>query len=175
MEFTLQNPLRTSGAIICDIGPFTYPSTLSKSGIYRQLVGLQSLNIENGKISYESIKSKISTLIGPAAPFFLTNIVKSEDTRSGYKWRCNLAAICSEYANMIDWIPTKETHTPYRGKVRVIAGLRSDFVMGKEMGGYLEWFPGMDLERDVRWVDAGHWLHAEKPKEFIEEVEGFIG
>ena len=61
MELALSNPARTSGAIICDIGPFNYPRTLAKSENYRQLTSLRSLNIENGKMSYETIKSKVKT------------------------------------------------------------------------------------------------------------------
>lgn len=74
------------------------------------------------------------------------------------------------------WTPaeTNPEGSTFGKKVRVIAGTKSKYVLPEKLNQYLKWFPGMDLRKDVRWVEAGHWLHSEKPKEFLEQTDGFM-
>jgi pimeloyl-ACP methyl ester carboxylesterase len=38
-----------------------------------------------------------------------------------------------------------------------------------------EVFPELDIVNDAAFIeDAGHWVHSERPNEFIEEVAKFI-
>ena len=110
------------------------------------------------------------------ANFWLNNVTQHSDP-GRYKWKCNLEIIFQEYPDLVGWVPDESLMGKggYGGKVRLVAGRRSDYVTAVGMEGFGKWFPGFDAQRDVRWLDCGHWVQAEKPKEFVESIKGFIG
>ena len=60
----------------------------------------------------------------------------------------------------------------YEGPTLVIAGGRSDYIRPEHHSGFSALFPAA---RFATVAGAGHWLHAEKPNEFLALLEPFLG
>jgi pimeloyl-ACP methyl ester carboxylesterase len=82
-------------------------------------------------------------------------------------WRFNLKTITELYDNIGVVVPNYKSST----KTLIINGEKSNYVSEKDK---------LDFEKrftNVRFktiLNAGHWLHAEKPKEFFEAVIEFL-
>ena len=99
--------------------------------------------------------------------FLLQNLIPDEQ-----RWRINVqalreAALTDAYAGFPELPPAPPTLP-----VRVIAGSRSSYCTTPEQRAAIEhFFPG--AEPETKFMDAGHWVHAEKPKEFVQLVDEF--
>ena len=111
--------------------------------------------------------------IGVEAPgtraFLMQNLVPDEQ-----RWRLNLpalreAAATDVYAGFPASLPPAPADLP----VRFISGTESWYAITPEHRGAIEaLFPGAEAE--TQWVQgAGHWVHAERPKEFVALVDDF--
>ncbi|KAF8755091.1 Alpha beta-hydrolase [Rhizoctonia solani] len=63
--------------------------------------------------------------------------------------------------------PGKET---WNGATLFVKGAKSKYINRRNMGVMEQFFPNMKLET----LDTGHWVHAEKPQEFVELVSNFV-
>ncbi|TKR93301.1 hypothetical protein L596_007784 [Steinernema carpocapsae] len=100
--------------------------------------------------------------------FLLTNLV-SDDNGSRLKWKLNLDAI-EEFLSHI----TSQTLTSgsFGGSALFQSGARSDYIAPQDYPVIKNLFPNATF--DVI-PDAGHWVHAEQPKLFIDSVVRFLG
>lgn len=76
------------------------------------------------------------------------------------------------YGDMINWVPKQDL--TYKNHTRVIAGTNSTFVDHEDLSVWTKYFPNLNLQDDFHWIEAGHWVHFEKPKEFIHSLRGFV-
>ena len=60
----------------------------------------------------------------------------------------------------------------FTGEVLFLSGGDSDYVQADHQARILTLFPSATFERIE---GAGHWLHAQKPREFEAAVSGFLG
>ena len=60
----------------------------------------------------------------------------------------------------------------FEGEVLFLHGANSDYVQQAHHAKILDLFPNARFEAIE---GAGHWLHAEKPREFEAVVRGFLG
>lgn len=56
------------------------------------------------------------------------------------------------------------------GPTLFVKGDRSNYINRRNIPVCREFFPNMVLET----LDAGHWVHAERPMEFVELVDKFV-
>ncbi|KAG9085967.1 hypothetical protein FRC06_003333 [Ceratobasidium sp. 370] len=65
-------------------------------------------------------------------------------------------------------------HTPgqeiWEGPVLFVKGAKSKYINRRNTPVMEQYFPNMKLEI----LDAGHWVHAEKPNEFVDVVSKFV-
>ena len=61
----------------------------------------------------------------------------------------------------------KNIHTEYQSYPR-----RSSYITPEHAPAMHAFFPGAEAD-GPRMVEAGHWVHAERPDEFVALVEGF--
>ncbi|KAK6642162.1 hypothetical protein RUM44_013885 [Polyplax serrata] len=99
--------------------------------------------------------------------FLLTNLVEGEDGK--YKWRVNLDAITSNFSTNISNFPT--LNSTYSGPTLFIGGTNSDYLLKEEEKEILKLFPRAHF---TYIQDAGHWVHSEKPEEFLKLVNAFV-
>lgn len=100
------------------------------------------------------------------------NIVPVEDEPGAYRWRLNLPAIRDFYQSNLS-TEIKEVH--WKGLCTVICGSRSHYVNQSKIEEFRSVFADLDYDRDVHFIrGAGHWLHADKPVEFTEQLASFL-
>ena len=98
--------------------------------------------------------------------FFLQSLdLKSEN---GPRWRLNLDALEAEMTKIVGWPGTSGR---FERPTLFLTGANSHYVRPEHRETIRALFPAA---RFARIPDAGHWLHAEKPREFEETVRVFL-
>jgi len=99
--------------------------------------------------------------------FLLQNLVFGD---GGPRWQLNLEIIAASMERLIGF-PFTPGEARYGGPTLFIAGGASDYVGPGHRDAIRAFFPAARIET----IDgAGHWLHAEKPKEFIKIATRFL-
>jgi esterase len=99
--------------------------------------------------------------------FLLQNLVKTD---AGFVWRVNLEALAANMAELLGF-PTPASDAAYVGPTLFIAGGRSKYVQPEHRPLIERLFPSAE---HVVIPGAGHWLHAERPAEFLAHVRRFL-
>src|SRR5690242_7751047 len=98
--------------------------------------------------------------------FLLTNLISLEE--GGFKWRINLDGIEKALPELRNFPPTK--HKSFNHNTLFIGGTQSNYIKEEHHSTIKTVFPHSKIEM----VDAGHWVHAEKPDIFVNLVTEFF-
>lgn len=161
MQIALSYPKRVNKLLISDIAPVKYEHHHSK--IFK---GLNAINLNQVKTrgQAELILKDYEDDAGIRL-FLLTNLVRDDD--GGFKWRLNLAALEHQY----DYIADAPQGINYDGETLFVRGELSDYIDDQYVPETLEIFTNARIETIT---GGGHWLHAQKPKEFSEILLNFL-
>jgi pimeloyl-ACP methyl ester carboxylesterase len=99
--------------------------------------------------------------------FLMKGLYRKDDNQ--FSWRFNLNDIITNYENILSF--ESKDGAIFEGQTLFIRGEKSNYIQDKDRSQMLKMFPNMQLETIL---GAGHWLHAEKPKEFIDLVKEFL-
>ena len=162
MEFAIKHPDVLDKLIVVDIAPKYYP-------VHHQSV-LQALetvdfSIVKTRKQAEEILSKYISDFG-TKQFLLKNIYWKENGEMA--WRFNLKVIAEQIENVGE---ATKSDTICDVSALFIRGEESKYILDSDMNLIQEIFTHNMLETIA---DAGHWVHAEKPKEFFETVMKFV-
>lgn len=97
------------------------------------------------------------------APFLLQSL-----DLAGRRWRVNLDALA---ANMGTVVGFPEVQGRFEGPVLFLSGKESTYVLPEHRGRIKELFP---KARFARIKGAGHWVHADRPRETEAAVRAFL-
>jgi esterase len=97
--------------------------------------------------------------------FLLKNLYRNE--LGSFAWRMNLKGIVKQIEN----IGEESNGIPFQKPTLFLRGQNSTYIQEKDHKRIFELFPNAQL-RTV--AGAGHWVQAEKPREFVEEVFRFL-
>lgn len=99
--------------------------------------------------------------------FALQNLVPApKGSAVKWRWRLNLDVLNASGETMSQF-KLDAPPRPYVGPTVFLRGTKSEYVIPEVHGPLIQaLFPGAAIES----IEAGHWLHAEKPKEFIDSV-----
>ena len=165
MELALNHPHRIKRLIIVDIAPVSYPS--STEGHDKIFAAMDA--IDTGKLqSRKEADEKMQPYVEEAGirQFLLTNLYKKGDGRFG--WRLNLEALKMHYGELRKGI---ESEHPYEKEVLFIKGAASDYIGQENAKDIFALFPSAHIKTVM---EAGHWVHAEKPQAFQSIVLNFL-
>ena len=95
---------------------------------------------------------------------FFTQSLDVENKR----WRLNLDTLEREMPHILAFPPLDG---PWEGATLFLTGANSDYVQAQHRPQIKALFP---KARFAKIPDAGHWLHAEKPREFEATVRAFL-
>lgn len=162
MLFALHYPELLDKLVVVDMAPKYYP-------LHHQtvLAGLHAVNFDEVKTRRDA-EQRMSEFINDEGTkqFLLKNIYWKEDGR--LDWRFNLKVISEHMEAVGEATPTDDTcEVP----TLFLRGERSNYVLEEDKPLIHELFPRSMVESIP---DAGHWIHAEKPKEFFEAVMEFV-
>jgi len=165
MELALQHPQFIEKLVVVDIAPVAYPDRLdSHKGI---IDGMKALNLSEVKNRGEA-DIFLAPYIEeePTRKFILTNLVHTKE--GGYKWRLNLDAIEKNYGNLRE----KPTGIgTYESAILFVKGALSDYIKPENEAEILDLFPNAQVKIIMQ---AGHWLHVDKPQAFQKIVSDFL-
>ena len=162
MHFALAYPERVEALVVVDIAPKPYSPR--HTALFDALRGL-----DLG--AYRS-RAEIDAALRPQIPsdgirnFLLKNLQR--DGQGGYGWRMNLEGIYRHYDRLNGVLEADGT---FEGPTLFVRGGASDYVADEDREVIVSFFPDAEI---VTIDGAGHWVHAEKPKEFAEVVLGFL-
>ena len=99
--------------------------------------------------------------------FLLKNIYWKDEGNTQMAWRFNLEAITKNYDNIGVTVPNFKSVT----KTLIINGEKSNYISEQDKLDFKTRFSDVQFETIL---NAGHWVHAEKPNEFFEVVLNFL-
>lgn len=163
MALALTRPELVEALIVVDIAPIAYAHT--------HLSYVQAMRAVD--LSRISRRSEADPMLADAVPdpmmrsFLLQNLVVEDGAA---RWRLNLPVIEREMPALTGW-PDDWPHASHDGPALFLRGGASDYVPPESRPVIERLFPAADLQAVE---GAGHWLHAEKPAEFLAAVAGWL-
>lgn len=171
MYFAKQQPPYIEKLIVVDIAPRFYP--IHHDTIIKALETLPLETIKTRKEA-ETLLRKSITDEG-TLQFLLKNMYWTGDgEQARLNWRFNLPVISANIEQVGE--PTPSTSQEYISIVKTIPtlfirGEKSNYIQQKDEVDIYTHFPNSSL---TTITDAGHWVHAEKPKDFFETTLTFL-
>jgi pimeloyl-ACP methyl ester carboxylesterase len=162
MTFAVKFPHKVGKLVVADIAPRYYAPHHQEI-----LEALDALPIGNLGSRKEAETLFMERLRDPAtAQFLLKNLYPRDE--GGYAWRFNLPSIAANIASV-----GEELDEVYRFEkpALFIRGSKSDYIKDSDIHRIENQFPKASV---VTIEGAGHWIHAEKPRLFLETVLGFL-
>ncbi|MEL6477983.1 MAG: alpha/beta fold hydrolase [Pseudomonadota bacterium] len=163
MALAVSRPGLVAGLIVADIAPVAYDH--SHEGYIDAMREVD--------LSAVSRRSDADPLLARAIPekmlraFLLQNLIVEGGTA---RWRLNLDALKDSLPTLMAW-PATWPHSDYDGPTLFLHGSASDYVTEDMHPSIRRMFPAAEF---VTLDGAGHWLHAERPAEFLSALTGWL-
>lgn len=148
--------------VVADIAPVAYSHDQT-----RHIQAMRGLDLTDLHSRGEADR-RLSAVIDDAGlrAFFLQSLdLKAE---GGPRWRLNFEVLMAEMPKIVGWPGTPGT---FDGPTLFLTGADSHYVRPEYREAMRAQFP---RARFAKLMGAGHWLHAEKPREFEEAVRVFL-
>jgi pimeloyl-ACP methyl ester carboxylesterase len=162
MLFSSLNSGLVSKLLVADISPRFYP-------VHHDIIleGLSALDFETIKSRGEADKV-LSTYVSDfgTRQFLLKNLYWVEKGRLGL--RINLEVLKNQVSEIGESLPS---YLKFENDALFLKGDRSEYIGAEDERLILNQFPKADI---VTIANSGHWLHAENPKAFFNEVIKFV-
>lgn len=174
MSFTALHPERVKKLVVVDISPRSYDfekGDLQKTdheSILRALSGINLASLKNREEADEAIARLIKS--SKTRQFLLKNLQRQKD--KSFKWKINLDVLQANLANVL--VGLEDEADDLKDFVHLslfIKGGNSDYIQEQDERLILELFPNSSI-KSIK--DASHWIHAEKPQEFIALLKAFL-
>ena len=164
MQFALQHPEKTDKLIVVDMSMRQYDERQMHIEIIKAMMSIDFEYIDKRSAVSELLKSSITD--EKVRLFIMKNLYRK--TRFQLGWRPDLEDI---YQN-IDYIfESISSNDKYRGASLFIHGAESDYVQKSDIPMILHYFPQAVFNIVSQ---AGHWVHADNPEEFIVQIAAFL-
>jgi len=162
MQFAVNYPDKIQKLIVADIAPREYH-------LHHQLIleGLSSVDLGSIKNRKEADEQLAKFVPEPGVrQFLLKNLSRTAD--GGFAWKINLPVIKKEIGNVGE--PLQEG-VSFDKPTLFVRGAKSDYIRDEDELLINKIFSNYRL---ATIPDAGHWLHAERPVEFLECITDFL-
>ncbi|KAI9506345.1 hypothetical protein GGI25_002333 [Coemansia spiralis] len=166
MRAALEQPDLVSLLIVDDMVPVSFGLHHDFASYIDKMKEIEVCDVTSQKLADEMLR-KVEPDVS-VRQFLLTNMKKSRDgVKGAYRSRIPLSLLGDSLENMMMW---ENVDRVYEGPTLFIAGTRSPYVQEHAYPAMKRYFPNYQLEE----LDTGHWVHAEKPQEFMGIVVDFI-
>ena len=173
MWFAAEFPEKIEKLVIADIAPKNYleMNENSQYHLHRNiLMAMLELDFSTLK-SRSDIDDQLAEKIDSTRirKFLLKNIRRDNDNKQ-FKWQLNVEVLYDYLDEIIGGVNKRwfEDRIPIKSyPVIFIKGGKSNYILPEDEPLIKEIYPDASI---VNIAGAGHWLHAEKPKEFMEAV-----
>lgn len=162
MHLATQYPKKVDKLIVVDIAPKYYPPHHQQ--IFEGFHSVDLANLENRRDADDQMSRVISNI--GVRQFILKNLDRNKD--GSFAWKLNLSAIEKAIEKVGEGIEGKVS---FDGTTLFIAGGKSDYITNQDHSLIHSYFPNAEI---ATVAGAGHWVHAERPKELGELVIEFL-
>jgi len=164
MVLALEDGAALGGLVVVDIAPVAYGDRMTSY--------VAAMNgLDTAAVSTRSQAQRMMLQVLPDAgdvAFLLQNLVPRNEH---FEWRLNLAAIGAAIPELSSF-PAHLGNARFRGPTTLIRGTRSDYVTPPDLPHFAAMFPAL---QDCPIDGAGHWVHADRPAEFVAAVQRAAG
>lgn len=161
MALALRHGELVSRLVVADIAPVRYPPALRG-----YVAAMRALALTQGLTRREADAALEGAVPEANIRAFLVQSLDFEHDPP--RWKLGLPEIHAAMPEIEDFTLTGR----YEGPTLVIAGGRSDYIRPEHHALFRALFPATRL---TSIAGAGHWLHAEKPNDFLALLEPFLG
>ncbi|MCK0120104.1 alpha/beta fold hydrolase [Loktanella sp. F6476L] len=157
MVMALAHPAKINKLIVADIAPVTYNHT--------QMGPLQAMrDVDMASVNSRADAKAQLNYLDPGVDDFLLQSFDLKEKR----WKLNLDVLATEMPKIIGFPHVDGT---FDGPTLFLSGATSDYVKPDYRPTIKQHFPAAKF---AKIPGAGHWLHAEKPREFEASVSAFL-
>jgi len=161
MLIAKKSPLLIERLIVMDIAPVSYSPR--HEDVFK---GLSNVDLDT-IASRTDAKNQLSAYVKDAGTqAFLLKALYQDDAEK-WQWRFNLTLLMRDYALLSGW---EFSNLFYEGPTLFIKGSDSDYILSEHQAAILEHFP----HAKAKIVQAGHWLHAQKPQVVNALITNFL-
>lgn len=162
MALALIHPQRVARLVVADIAPVAYGHSQS-----HLIAAMRSLDLTGLSARSEADRRLAAAIAEPGLRAFLLQSLELKEQPP--RWRLNLDVLEAEMPKIVGWPP--DLAGRFDGPALFLSGALSDYVRPEHRAQILSLFPAA---RFARIPGAGHWLHADKPREFEAAVATWL-
>ncbi|MDD9921617.1 MAG: alpha/beta fold hydrolase [Boseongicola sp.] len=159
MLLALSHPDRVRRLIVADIAPIGYSHTQ-----IHLIEAMKAIDLERIERRSDADEQLSMSVEDKGVRAFLLQSLDVKNKR----WKLNLDVLAQEMDRIIGF---PEVNGSFNGPTLFLTGSDSDYVLPEHRSRIRELFP---KARFAKLPGAGHWLHADKPREFEAAVRVFL-
>lgn len=160
MQLAFSFPDLVSKLIVIDISPKAYPP--SHTSIFNAILGMDLAHVQSRKEIDDQLSIHIQD--PKIRAFLMKNLKRSKE--GTFSWKANFDILEKNYDLLIDEVGEFPSDVP----ALFVRGLQSNYIENEDLDLVQALFPKASFAS----MDAGHWLHAEKPMELLEIIYPFL-
>ncbi len=157
MVLALREPQAVRRLVVADIAPVAYRHTLAH--LIEAMRRVDPSRVQR--------RADAAAQLGIEDPALRAFLLQSLDIREG-RWRLNLDVLAAEMERITGFPPVEGR---FEEPVLFLSGAESSYVRPEHRSRIRRLFPAA---RFAKIPGAGHWLHAERPREFEAAVRAFL-
>lgn len=161
MVLALRHPQAVRRLVVADIAPVSYGHT--QQGMIDAMRGVDLSMVETRGDADRQLAGAV------AEAGVRAFLLQSLDVKAR-AWRLNLDQLEADMPAILGF--PEEASGSFDGPVLMLSGANSDYVLPEHRDRIKALFPAA---RFAKIPGAGHWLHAEKPREFEAACAAFLG
>lgn len=162
MELALAHPEDVDRLIVVDISPFRYKPIYAN--VFSALQGLDISGLSSRGEADRQLQNAVPDRL--VRLFLLKNL--GRDEKGNFYWRINLEALANNYHHIWAGIDTSRR---FEKPALFIEGEKSEAGIKLQFDEIRKSFPHAEY-KGIR--GAGHWVHSEKPRDFLSAVKNFL-
>jgi len=162
MQFAVNYPNCVNKLVVADIAAKKYER--GHDDVFEALYAIDLTKIETRKQAEEAMLPHVSEF--GTRQFLLKNLERLEN--GTYQWKMNLGVLHRDYDEITQEV---KSYKPITITVLFLKGELSKYIKHEDWEQIQSIFPQAELKEISK---AGHWLHADNPKEFYEKVMAFL-
>ncbi|KAG9265673.1 protein ABHD11 [Astyanax mexicanus] len=167
MATALSQPSLVERLIVVDISP---APTSVRTNFRSYIEAMKEVNVTSDiprstarRLAEDQLRKQVKE--HSVRQFLLTNLVEQN---GHYAWRVNLEAISNHLEDLMGF---PEFNTTFDGPTLFLGGSSSAYISSEDYPEIQRLFPNADIQYIP---DASHWIHADKPLDFISSVITFL-
>ncbi len=158
-----KHPERVDKLVVVDIGKKKYPR--GHDAIFEAIFSIEPKLLNDRQEADDKLALKIKDI--GVRQFLLKSLAR--DKEGGFRWKTNFSALYKGYEDILSEVEVDQISA----KTLFIRGSKSSYIREEEVSILKDNLTNADVS--IVSLDAGHWVHAERPKELFEQVSSFLG